>query len=111
MRRPFRLIPWLLLSVAVAALAAQRSVPPVKLHAKRESGTAVDKGFVQVFSHAAITLRDAHNRNALRTYTLSPELRQKLTYLHLDYGEPIKITYRVKDHIALRVDAKWKKGS
>ncbi|MGH9541821.1 MAG: hypothetical protein ACRD2H_08045 [Terriglobales bacterium] len=111
MRRHSRLLIPMLLAMALG-LAAQQTGPAIRLRPRKPPATvATYSGFVQVFSHAAITLRDPHNRNALRTFSYSPALQQKLVNKHLDYGQKAKVTYRIKDEVALRLEAKWKKGS
>ena len=93
------LIPLLALLLAAAAPAA---VKP-KL--------GVYKGYVQVFSHVAVTVRSQYNRNALVTFTYSGNLRQQLLNRHLVYGEKITVYYQPTSLLAVRIQAKQYPGS
>ncbi len=68
-------------------------------------------GYVRVFSHVAITVRAENNIYVLKTFSLSPRLREKYTNLHLQWGEKIKVYYRTRDNVALKIKAKWLAGS
>ncbi len=99
MPRKTVLIPLLALLLAAAAPAA---VKP-KL--------GVYKGYVQVFSHVAVTVLSQYNRNALVTFTYSGNLRQQLLNRHLVYGEKITVYYQPTSLLAVRIQAKQYPGS
>jgi hypothetical protein len=71
----------------------------------------VYKGYVQVFSHVAVTVRSQYNRNALVTFTFSGNLRQRLLNRHLVYGEKITVYYQPTSLLAVRIKAKQYPGS
>lgn len=72
---------------------------------------AAYKGYVQVFSHVAVTVRSLHNRNALRTFSYSDALRRQMLDRHLVYGEKITVLYRPDSTLAVRLKAKQYPGS
>lgn len=99
------------LALCVAAAALQANAPAIKLKQRKTKDLVSYQGFVQVYSHTAITVRDPHNMYALRTFTYAPQLRQKLLNKHLDYNQPVTVVYRVKDEVAVQVKGKWKQGN
>lgn len=78
--------------------------------APSRSDLAEYRGYVQVFTHAAITVRDPKNRYALRTFSYSPALRRELLNRHLNYDQPVRVTYRKQDQVAVRIRAHWQAG-
>lgn len=117
-RTPLRRHRAWILSCALLAAAAVLAMPaPVAAQtfplrpAHRSVKLAVFHGYVQVFSHAAVTVRDPKDRAELRTFTFAAALRQKLESRHLVYGEKIAVFYLPANQLAVRLKAKTYPGS
>lgn len=97
--------------IAVCALAgALAAQTPGTAAPHRASREAVYHGYVQVFSHAAITVRSPTNRAVLRTFTYSPRLQRKLQNRHLVYGEKVAVYYQPQSQLAVKLKAKTYPG-
>lgn len=102
----------LLAGAALLALSAPAHAQTFPLRpARRAVKLAVFHGYVQVFSHAAVTVRGPKNRAQLRTFTYAAPLRQKLQNRHLVYGEKIAVYYQPAHQLAVRLKAKTYPGS
>lgn len=97
----------LMLAAPAGAGAQSRRQRPALAKTK----LAVFHGYVQVFSHAAVTVRDPKNRAELRIFTFSPGLRERLQNRHLIYGEKVAVYYQPGNELAVRLKGKIYPGS
>lgn len=87
------------------------SSPKIVIKEQKVPEDAVMKGYVQVFSHTAITVEDRAHPYKLQTFSIPPDLREKYRERHLEYGDRIKVRYRLQGSQIIDIHAHWRKGS
>lgn len=104
---------WILFGFLLTGTAGAQIVagPKFVVSEKKAPEEAVMKGYVRVFSHTAITIEERDHPNALRTFSLPAGLVEKYRERHLEYGDRIKVRYRLQGGQAVEIHAHWRKGS
>lgn len=107
-----RWIGWVVMAVLLTGTAvAQRADSKFVVHEGKVPEDAVMVGYVQIFSHTALTVQDRKNPYNLKTFSLSQDLREKYREQHLEYGDRVKVRYRLQGGEAVSIHAHWRKGS
>lgn len=85
--------------------------PKFVVRERKAPESAVMDGYVRVFSHTAITIEERNHPYSLKTFSLPGTLVEKYRERHLDYGDRVKVRYRLQGGQAIEIHAHWQKGS
>jgi len=100
----------LVLPQAVCAQQIDTSKPIVVRQSEPKPKRVKFTGYVQHMNNAQITVRSKDNELAIRTFTYSPEVRERIQEVldlgGFQYGDKVTIEYEAGKDVALKIKGK-----